>query len=131
MTETAVNRRIFIILNRISVFFRLFIITHSILFNSFTLVSFFNVLFFNIFFFSFSLPGNTFHHSKLNLLYSLPFLCFSLLFFPGGLEDTVLESKHLYQKGFIGCIANLTIGELHEIALIAQAERGSNIRSCI
>lgn len=49
----------------------------------------------------------------------------------GGLEDTSIQSSHLYQKGFIGCISNMTLDDNYYVDIVQQSERGINIRTCI
>ncbi|UXI17871.1 putative splicing factor [Sarcoptes scabiei] len=49
----------------------------------------------------------------------------------GGVEDTVMMTNDHYQKGFIGCISNLTLNLNNRIDLMADSDRGINIRACI
>lgn len=49
----------------------------------------------------------------------------------GGLEDTAMQTNNRYEKGFIGCISNMTLDENYNVNLVPQSERGINIRTCI
>ncbi|OTF82581.1 Laminin G domain containing protein [Euroglyphus maynei] len=51
-----------------------------------------------------------------------------------GLENMVMingNDNDNYEKGFIGCISNMTIDENFNINLMADSDRGVNIRTCI
>ncbi|KAH7640417.1 pikachurin-like protein [Dermatophagoides farinae] len=50
----------------------------------------------------------------------------------GGLENTaMIFGNNNYEKGFIGCISNMTIDENFTINLMSDSDRGVNIRTCI
>lgn len=51
--------------------------------------------------------------------------------FLGGLEDTAMQTNNRYEKGFIGCISNMTLDENYYVDLVQNSERGINIRTCI
>ncbi|XP_027198561.2 pikachurin-like [Dermatophagoides pteronyssinus] len=51
----------------------------------------------------------------------------------GGLENLTMNigDDYYYEKGFIGCISNMTIDENYNINLMSDSDRGVNIRTCI
>jgi len=48
----------------------------------------------------------------------------------GGAENLAILSASRFKTGFTGCVAELSIGNMVNIAMLHTAERGSNIDEC-
>ena len=57
---------------------------------------------------------------------------FKILFFSilGGVEDIDQLPVPQFRKGFVGCISELSVGNLFSVDLLNRAKNGQNVDSC-